>query len=228
MREMDEEQSLTLVDDKNTLANNILGDDEDERLDESDLPTQNGEPIHHEALLEDLKKLNKMVDTMKMSKDDDVVKKQAYELAIAIIDNIKRSGGSKARGISAVNQNASTKKNEKTFDISTHIHVDHSTGEVDSVEISFPPTPLQPEMDHRRTENNEIVDRNEILDFVYCRDETWEIPDVVSQLEEWNGSSKVFFSKDYEDEIFNSLSSEDMLFEKNLGFNAIGHEDDDK
>lgn len=229
--EMEDDLSSTSDDNENDLWSDVLGAEDDEPCAGSDLQTQSGGQINYEGFSEDLEKLNEMVDTMKLSKDDDSVKKQANELAISIIDNIKRSGGNKYRGVSSANRDARdaiAKKGEKPLDVSTRIHVDPSTGEVDNLEISFTSTPSQPERDRQHKKNDADVNRNEILDFVYCRDGTWEIPDVVSQLEEWNGNKKIFLSKEYEDEIANALSSSDDIFlNKNLGLDVTGHDDED-
>mmetsp|Transcript_8725 Transcript_8725/g.16472 ORF Transcript_8725/g.16472 Transcript_8725/m.16472 type:complete len:775 (-) Transcript_8725:55-2379(-) len=205
--------SSTLVENENDLLSACTCGEENEPCAESDLPITSGEQMNYEGFLEDLQKLNELVDSMESSKDDDVVKKQANELAISIIENIKRFRKNEYQGLSSVGQCASNviaKKNENPWGIATRVNVDPSTGEIDNLEISFMmPTPSKSEKYPERTRNNVDIDRNEILEFIYCRDETWEIPDIVSQLEEWNGNKKILFTKEYEDEIFNSLSNSD-------------------
>jgi hypothetical protein len=55
--------------------------------------------------------------------------------------------------------------------------------------------------------------RSLLRDMVYMRDaESWQLPDVVPQLEEWNSGRGILFSKDYETELMNEIAEEDDTF----------------
>ena len=63
--------------------------------------------------------------------------------------------------------------------------------------------------DEHKKEYDEFY-RGMIRDVVYCRDESWKLPDVVPQLEQWNGDRGLLFSKEFEAEIFEERTGEDF------------------
>jgi hypothetical protein len=66
-----------------------------------------------------------------------------------------------------------------------------------------------------------------INDLVYCRDEAWEIPDIVPQLEKWNGDRSLLFTKKYEMELVKEITEDDEYYDDNLAFDD-DDEDDEK
>ena len=91
-------------------------------------------------------------------------------------------------------------ENSNSSGMSARFHVDPATGEVANVEFIF--TPKQPEgVSENEKKLHHDLYQGMVRDVIYCRDESWSLPDVIPQLEEWNGDRSIFFSKGFEADI---------------------------
>ena len=166
-----------------------------------------GDGFHHKVSSDEMDELNEMTKRLKTLEGDeaaDLVAKSSLA-AKAILDKIHNTE-------EEVNTNDSvsvTSKNPPK--VSARFHVDPSSGEVENVEFTVT---LQKQPSQFSSEDKKKYDdmyQGMIRDVVYCRDETWQLGDVVPQLEEWNGARGLTFSKEFEAEILEERTGEDLF-----------------
>ena len=98
-------------------------------------------------------------------------------------------------------------------DMTLRFHVNQSTGEVENVEFLT----YNPIGNKKRKEIEKKLkgwQRSILRDMVYMRDsESWHLPDIVTQLEEWNFGRGLLFTKEYETELMNEIADEEDSFD---------------
>jgi len=97
--------------------------------------------------------------------------------------------------------------------LNARFHVNSSTGAIDKVEFTIDPNNKSPELTSNEKKRFDEMHHSLLEDMIYTRDPSWEIPDVVAQLEEWNGDHGLLFSKEYESEIIKEITSENDPFD---------------
>ena len=113
------------------------------------------------------------------------------------------------------------------------LHVDPVTGDVQKVDFDVDPhaaaahrkgTSAYPSFSHvspkGRIESDDVR-REMFRDMVYVRDKHWQIPDVVGQMQDWNGDEGLFFLREFEDVLMTGVVQDDA------DFGGVGHFDED-
>jgi len=175
----------------------------------------------------DMQELNEIVKSMNASERDGAIKDAAALLARSILDKTNA-----AKALKRIEEDKNhrlmdddtSNKIKNPLGVSARLHVDPSTGEVENVELIFDPSQPQTSFSKEDREKYKHQHREMINDLVYSRDNSWEIPDIVPQLEEWNGERGLLFSKDYEKQLVKEITDDDEYFDDNLAYD----EDDDE
>jgi len=100
------------------------------------------------------------------------------------------------------------------------LHVNPVTGTIENIDFNFNSkggsTGELPPTSSRLSNYDQIkydeLNQEMLRDMVYVRDAHWKIPDIIPQLEEWNGERGVFFSKDFEADLIKDIQDEDAAF----------------
>lgn len=146
--------------------------------------------------------------------DDDVesLKAAVESMATDNKERIEREAETMTNDLFKKSYEADPGKDHPTEHQSTgmtvRFHVNQSTGEVENVELIYIPKA-------RNEARNKLKgwQRSLLRDMVYMRDaESWQLPDIVTQLEEWNSGRGILFSKVYETELMNEIAEEDDTF----------------
>jgi len=219
-------------------------DDEDEKWDEimevnHECDENGNEVIQLESVNEetyvgfqqDMQELNEIVESMNTSTENETINDAAALAARSILNKINA-----AKALQRIEEDNNVDlpdkdtlgKRENSSGVSARLHVDPSTGEVENVEFLFDPSSqAHTRLSNEDREKFKNEHRELINDLVYSRqdDDSWEIPDIVPQLEEWNGERGLLFSKDYERQLLKEITDDDDDFDDNL---AYDDEDEDK
>lgn len=100
-------------------------------------------------------------------------------------------------------------------DTDTKVHLNSSTGELEKVEFRFDLHSPSSNVNHLKPKSQGRETYHKLIkDMVYIRDATWEIPDLVPQLEKWNGNTGLFFTKWYEKELLKEIRNENDGFDE--------------
>ena len=75
--------------------------------------------------------------------------------------------------------------------------------------LIYDPNKASPELEKTQKEKNRSMQQDLINDLIYCRDNSWEIPDIVSQLEKWNQDRQLLFSKTFERDLAREIMNDD-------------------
>jgi len=104
--------------------------------------------------------------------------------------------------------------------VAARLHVDPSTGEIHNIDFQYTPNASTPKDNNSSKEKYDKYHNMLAEDLIYIRDARWKIPDIVSQLEEWNGERGIFFTKDFEASLIKDIQNDcynddydDNLFE---------------
>ncbi len=159
---------------------------------------------------DEIEKLNTLVKFMENNIHDRGAREAAESAAIALLhkirnntmdvpDNSKNHGKDESSTITHENEAGTRLSNSE---IHARFHLNASTGVIEKAEFALD---LDKPSDKRRVDYSHY---SLMKDMIYIRDATWEIPDVVPQLEEWNSNTGLFFSKDYEAELLTEITNE--------------------
>ncbi len=97
-----------------------------------------------------------------------------------------------------------TKADDKLMGgMTARLHVDNETGEVENIELIYDPKMSSEQQKRFQRMQNEVMES-----LMYARDSSFEVPDIVSQLETWNDGIGLKFTKDYEYELAKEISAE--------------------
>jgi len=161
------------------------------------------------SLSNDIKELNNMLARLKTLEGNDAADllAKSNQAAKAILD--KKMNKTEIENYTK-NEGQDEMIDKNAPHISAKFHVNPDSGEVEDVQfvVELQKQPSQFSAEHRK-EYDEFY-RGMIKDVVYCRDESWKLPDVVPQLEQWNGDRGLLFSKEFEAEIFEERTGEDF------------------
>ncbi len=182
------------------LSDSGVGDGEEEEEEEDQIMIENANSeLDNIELEKDMSRLNYLVACMKDSSDESV-KEEAQAMAVSILEKMNR-----IRASHDMTKPKQAVASDEIKGINAKLHLNSSTGEVEKVEFRF---------HHGATvsKRKEEAYNKMIRDMVYIRDTAnWEIPDIVPQLEEWNGNVGLSFTKEFEEEMMKEVSREDFF-----------------
>ena len=138
---------------------------------------------------EEIKNLNDLVKSMEYSKNDVNARQAAQSAAVAVLEKMQRR-----------KNNAITKNENMPLKSS-------SSEDLVGKEITIG---SRNALRNSRDEVSEHERSKDIVDTVYLRDQNWELPDLVPQLEAWNSQTSLFFTKEYEDELISDIFDDDL------------------
>lgn len=220
MRELKSKQSeLETSDDKSDSAvgtvmdHNRQEDQEnwddafDEMLDDVD-KYMSDNPDKIDELEKDLQELNDIVKSMELG-NDEKTQEQARNTAKIILDKINSSKVHKETKEVEASSNGSIDDNLLPRGFSAKVQMDPSTGEMQNLVLIYDPNKASPELEKTQKEKNRAMQQDLINDLIYCRDNSWEIPDIVSQLEKWNQDRQLLFSKTFERDLAREIMNDD-------------------
>ncbi len=120
-------------------------------------------------------------------------------------------------------QNQKINSDGNQMGVAARFHVDNKTGEVENIEFI-----LSPKMSSSEQKKYDRM-QNELLDcLVYARDSSFQIPDVVDQLEEWNDGNGLQFTKEYKAEIAKEIFEENGDIFNTERYNPDDSKDDNR
>ncbi len=155
-------------------------------------------------LQKEIQNLNELVKSMELNNNDANAKQAAQNAAIAVLEKIQRR---KTRPVFSNQESTGTAQEESMNNDGANAEV--TTNEkIEANDIPHVESKKIAESQH----NEQSISndrRSDLDDFIYTRDQTWELPDLVPQLEEWNSNTGLSFTKEYEDELIKEISGED-------------------
>jgi len=194
------------------------GDVNINKRDESNYDDDDEEVQFNLTLDKDIEQLAEMVKSMTTTSDDKGRKKppspekqkKVKDAARAVIEKLRKtmplhnSHEEEEDGLRDEDGgvgNGGAPSASSNLGLVARLHVNPSTGKIENIDFNFnskggatgelPPT-------SSRLSNNDQIKYDELhqemlRDMIYVRDVHWKIPDIVPQLEEWNGERGVFF-----------------------------------
>eukprot|EP00554_Chaetoceros_debilis_P002006 CAMPEP_0194080536 /NCGR_PEP_ID=MMETSP0149-20130528/6543_1 /TAXON_ID=122233 /ORGANISM="Chaetoceros debilis, Strain MM31A-1" /LENGTH=756 /DNA_ID=CAMNT_0038762281 /DNA_START=36 /DNA_END=2306 /DNA_ORIENTATION=- len=154
---------------------------------------------------EDMLKLQELVKIWSSPDVDDDTKtkslSQAMDIATKIIATQKALKDAELEAVESAPFEDSP--SALPLGIAAKIEVDEDTGAIENIEISFTPKP--PDYKFMEAEH-----QNMLRGMIYTRDSSFEIPDIVEQLEEWNSYNGLLFTKEYEDKVADEIAENNL------------------
>jgi len=184
----------------------------------------------YDGYTQDMQELNEIIKSMSLPTANGTIKDEAVRVAKSILN---KSNAAKAEKRNASNQKDRltdanmSNHSEQPLGIAARIHVDPATGDVENIDFVYNPSQARTGMSNADKTKYKELHQEMINDLVYSRDDAWEIPDIVPQLEKWNGDRSLLFSKDYEKELIKEITEDDEYYDDNLAFDD-DDEDDEK
>ena len=186
----------------------------------------------YDGYTQDMQELNEIIKAMSLPTADIAMKDEAVRIAKSILN--------KSNSAKAAKRDANDQKDRLITDanmsnhsvdplaMSARVHLDPATGDVDNIEFVYNPSQVRTGMSNADKTKYKELHQEMINDLVYSRDDAWEIPDIVPQLEKWNGDRSLLFSKDYEKELVKEITEDDEYYDDNLAFDDDDDDEDDE
>ena len=185
----------------------------------------------YDGYTQDMQELNEIIKSISSPTADGAMKDEAVRIAKSILNKCNSAKAAK-RDANVQMDRLTTDANMSNHSVdplamSARVHVDPTTGDVDNIEFVYNPSQVRTGMSNADKTKYKELHQEMINDLVYCRDEAWEIPDIVPQLEKWNGDRSLLFTKKYEMELVKEITEDDEYYDDNLAFDD-DDEDDEK
>ncbi len=157
--------------------------------------------------IEALHKMTNMLKTMEKGKDASDLEAKSILAAKAILDKMHNNEHAK----SSDDSKGKSDDEDSPPTVSAQFHVNPSSGEVDNVELIVTLNQQPSQFSEEDKKKYDAIYQGLVRDIIYCRDETWLLPDIVPQLEEWNGARGLAFTKEFEAEILEDRTGDDFF-----------------
>jgi len=221
--EIDESNGDRGIDINNSDDNDNDDDDDDEEVQ------------YNLALDRDIEQLSEMVKSMTNTSDTTgensppslEQQKKVKDAARAVIEKLR-----KTRPLSSNHENVEEGLQDEDDGVAgngvappalsnlglvARLHVNPATGTIENIDFNFNSkggttgelSPTSSRLSNYDQIKYDEINQEILRDMIYVRDAHWKIPDIIPQLEEWNGERGVFFTKDFEADLIKDIQDED-------------------